>query len=62
MPIFNTTISGGGAPAPSSDRQIAYNLSGGVLTTGNTTPAEHQTRRLATQSIQMQPARLRSQQ
>lgn len=37
--IMNTVISGGGTPAPGSDRQIAYNLSNGVLTTGNTTPA-----------------------
>lgn len=39
MPIINTVIAGSGSPAPSSDRHIAYNLSNGVLTTGNTTPA-----------------------
>lgn len=38
--IINTVIAGGGSPAPSSDRQIAYNLSNDVLTTGNTTPAD----------------------
>ena len=37
--IINTVIAGGGSPTPSSDRHIAYNLSNGVLTTGNTTPA-----------------------